>query len=59
MGIAPYGYINKSHEDGKKDIAIKDPEASNIIWAFNEISKRHIPADHVRLQMNKREGVSM
>ncbi|MDR4951201.1 recombinase family protein [Chryseobacterium sp. ES2] len=59
MGIAPYGYINRSHEDGKKYIAIKEPEASNIIWAFNEISKGYIPADHVRLQMNKREGVSM
>jgi site-specific DNA recombinase len=59
MGIAPYGYINRSHEDGKKYIAIKEPEASNIIWAFNELAKGHIPADHVRLKMNKREGVSM
>ncbi|WP_312323525.1 recombinase family protein [Soonwooa sp.] len=59
MGIAPYGYINRSHEDGKKYIAIKEPEGSNIAWAFNEVAKGHIPADHVRLQMNKREGASM
>lgn len=59
MGIAPYGYINRSHEDGKKCIAIKEPEASNIIWTFKEVAKGHIPADHVRLQINKREGVSM
>ena len=59
MGIAPYGYINRSHEDGKKYIAIKEPEGSNIAWAFKEVAKGHIPADHVRLQMNKREGASM
>lgn len=59
MGIAPYGYINRAHEDGKKYIAIKEPEASNIRWAFSELAKGHIPADHVRLQMNKRDGVSM
>lgn len=59
MGIAPSGYINRSHEDGKKYIAIKEPEASNIAWAFNEVAKGHMPADHVRLQMNKREGVSI
>ncbi|WP_288446027.1 recombinase family protein [uncultured Chryseobacterium sp.] len=59
MGIAPYGYVNRTHEDGKKYIAIREPEASNIRWAFNELAKGHIPADHVRLQMNKRDGVSM
>ncbi|WP_082891186.1 recombinase family protein [Chryseobacterium glaciei] len=59
MGIAPYGYINRSHEDGKKYIAIKQPEASNLIWAFNEVAKGHIPTDHVRVQMNKRDGSSM
>lgn len=59
MGTAPYGYINRSMEDGKKYIAIKQPEASNIIWAFNEVAKGQIPADHVRVQMNNREGNKM
>lgn len=54
MGIAPYGYVNKSHEDGKKYIAIKEPEASNIIFPFNEVAKDYIPADHVRLQRGGR-----
>lgn len=54
MGNAPFGYINRSHEDGKKYIAIKEPEASSIIWAFNEVAKGHMPAEHVRIQMNKK-----
>ncbi|MFP3675465.1 hypothetical protein SB724_21865, partial [Bacillus sp. SIMBA_031] len=39
MGTASYGYINKCTEDGRKYIAIKEPEASNMRWAFNELSK--------------------
>ncbi|AYM99611.1 hypothetical protein [Chryseobacterium sp. 3008163] len=50
--------INRSQEDGKKYIAIKEPEASNITWAFSEVAKVYIPTEHLRLQMNKRGGVS-
>ncbi len=56
MGTAPYGYINRTTEDGKKYVAVKQPEASNIIWAFQEVAKGHIPAEHVRRKMNEREG---
>ncbi len=56
MGTAPYGYINKCTEDGRKYVAIKEPEASNIVWAFNQVSKGHLPSAKVREQMNKREG---
>ncbi len=59
MGTAPYGYINRSTEDGKKYVAIKQPEASNIIWAFEEVAKGHIPAEHVRRKMNERDGKNM
>jgi site-specific DNA recombinase len=59
MGTPPYGYINRSMEDGTKYIAVKEPEATNIIWAFNEIAKGCTPADHVRVLMNKREGRSI
>ncbi|MGQ3087692.1 recombinase family protein [Flavobacterium sp.] len=54
LGIAPYGYINRSREDGKKYIATKEPEASHIKWAFNEIAKGTLAADQVRQAMNKR-----
>lgn len=54
LGIAPYGYINRSREDGKKYIALKEPEASNIQWAFNEIAKGMFAADQVRHAMNKK-----
>ena len=37
MGRAPSGYVNKITENGKKNVTQKEPEASNMKWAFNEI----------------------
>lgn len=37
-GRAPIGYKNKIYEDGKKYIALEEPYASAIKWAFNELS---------------------
>jgi site-specific DNA recombinase len=48
------GYINRTKEDGKKYIAIKEPEGSNIQWAFNEIGKGVLAADQVRQAIVKR-----
>ncbi|WP_268224941.1 recombinase family protein [Sinomicrobium oceani] len=39
MGQAPAGYVNKVKEDGTKYIAPKDPEASIIRWAFEEVAR--------------------
>ncbi|GGG88909.1 hypothetical protein GCM10007415_23750 [Parapedobacter pyrenivorans] len=39
MGLAPVGYVNKVYENGPKYVARKAPEASIVIWAFNEIAK--------------------
>jgi site-specific DNA recombinase len=52
MGVAPFGYMNKSKEDGSKYIALKEPEASNMKWAFNEIAKGLLAANQIRLEMN-------
>lgn len=52
MGRAPFGYINRSKEDGRKYIAIKEQEASALKWAFNEIAKGVLAVEHIRLQMN-------
>ena len=38
MGTASYGYVNKCTEDGRKYVGLKEPEASNMLWAFNEIA---------------------
>ncbi|WEK71159.1 MAG: recombinase family protein [Candidatus Chryseobacterium colombiense] len=56
MGIAPYGYINRSREDGRKYVAVKEPEATNIVWAFKQVAKGHLPTAVVLKQMNKRDG---
>ncbi len=37
-GKAPIGYKNKIYEDGKRYIALEEPYASVIKWAFNELS---------------------
>lgn len=52
MGKAPFGYINRSKEDGRKYIAPKEPEASNMRCAFNEIAKGVFACDQVRQKMN-------
>ena len=39
MGLAPFGYENKTKEDGTKYIAPKEPEASIIQWAFEEVAR--------------------
>jgi predicted RNA-binding Zn-ribbon protein involved in translation (DUF1610 family) len=56
MGRAPYEYVNKITENGKKYVTLKEPEASNMIWAFNEIAKGIFSASQVMKMMNKREG---
>lgn len=39
MGIAPFGYANKSKEDGTKYIALVEPAASVMRWIFEELAK--------------------
>ena len=56
MGIAPYGYINRVAENGKKYISIKEPEASNIKWAFEELSRGIFSASQIMELMNQRGG---
>lgn len=38
---------------GGIDLAPKEPEASSIRWAFNEIAKGVFASDQIRPQMNK------
>lgn len=38
-GKAPLGYINKTAENGKKYIAIKQPEASLMKWIFEQLAE--------------------
>ncbi len=59
MGKAPFGYINRSKEDGRKYVAFKDPEASAMRWAFNEIAKGILAADQVRQKMNTQSPVKL
>ena len=38
MGLAPIGYLNKTDEQGRKYIALNEPQASILRWAFEEIA---------------------
>jgi site-specific DNA recombinase len=37
--MAAVGYKNKSTENGRKYIAIEEPQASQMRWAFEQIAK--------------------
>lgn len=39
MGLAPTGYSNKITSDGRKYIEPREPDASILKWAFEELSK--------------------
>ncbi len=39
MGLAPVGYKNKIDELGKKYIEPEEPDATILIWAFEELAK--------------------
>lgn len=39
MGVAPIGYVNKTTEDGRKYVAISEPQALHMQWAFDMISE--------------------
>ncbi|NQX42352.1 Site-specific DNA recombinase [Pedobacter steynii] len=47
MGRAPAGYKNKTTEDGKKYIAIYEPEASYMKWAFEQLAEGTFATEHV------------
>ncbi len=59
MGRAPFGYINRSKENGQKYIAFKEPEASNMRWAFNEIAKGVFAVDQVLRKMNTQNSTKL
>ncbi|WP_042720310.1 recombinase family protein, partial [Flavobacterium sp. B17] len=59
MGRAPYGYVNRITENGKKYVTPKEPEASNMQWAFNEMSKGVYSASQIMDMMNRKEGKSV
>lgn len=59
MGRAPFGYINRSKEDGQKYITFKEPEASSMRWAFNEIAKGVFATDQVRQKMNAQSSTKL
>ncbi len=54
MGPAPIGYVNKASEEGRKQIARKEPEASLIQWAFEQLAHGTLAADQIRQCLNKK-----
>ena len=56
MGLAPVAYENKSEENGKKYIAPKEPDATTLKWAFQEISKGTYNTEQV-WKMSREKGL--
>ena len=51
---APLGFINLTLIDGKKVIAQKEPEASIIKWAFNQLNKNIYTIQDIRKEANEK-----
>jgi DNA invertase Pin-like site-specific DNA recombinase/transcription elongation factor Elf1 len=54
MGIASFGYANKSKKDGQKYISQIEPRASVMRWAFEELSKGVFSTEQIFLMAKKR-----
>ena len=54
MGPTPVGYINKTSEDGKKYIKIKEPEASIIKSAFEKVAEGQLNVDQIAKEVIKK-----
>jgi site-specific DNA recombinase len=47
MGLAPVGYKNKVDEGGNKYISPKEPEASILVWAFEQLAKGEFNTEQI------------
>ena len=54
MGKAPFGYLNKSDEIGRKYIAVNEPQANILRWAFDEIAKGVFNTEQIYLSARKK-----
>lgn len=54
MGLAPVGYKNKVTEDGRKYIAIHEPNASHMKWAFEQLAEGVLATEHVWMKASER-----
>ena len=54
MGVAPVGYKNTRDKVGNKIIAFDQPQASVLIWAFEELAKDRFAADEIRKMANQK-----
>lgn len=58
MGTAPFGYMNKTKDDGRKFIMINEQEAIIIRWAFHEIAKNNFNTESVYF-LAKKKGIKL
>lgn len=54
MGPAPAGYKNWLNEHGKKSIELKEPDASLMKWAFEELAKGVYNTQQIHLKVREK-----
>jgi len=54
IGGAPYGYVNKTTDSGRKYICPVEPQASQMKWALTEIAEDRYNVDQVWKEINKK-----
>ena len=58
MGTAPFGYMNKTKDDGRKFIMINENQAILVRWAFHEIAKQLFNTESVYF-LAKKKGITL
>lgn len=54
MALAPVGYKNKTAENGRKFIAVDEPQAGHMRWAFEQIAEGFLATEHVWMKARER-----
>jgi site-specific DNA recombinase len=57
VAIAPIGYVNRTLENGRKQIIPKEPQASILRWVFNEINEGKYCTEQI-LKLAREKGLN-
>ncbi len=54
LTTGPYGYVNRTNDDGKKTIVPVESKASVVKWAFEQVAKQRFHIDEIRREVNRK-----
>ena len=54
LTTGPYGYINRTTDNGKKTIVPVEPKANVVKWAFEQVAKQRFHIEEIRREVNNK-----